>query len=69
MTTLNATLIELGVYEEQEQPCERCGSRYVIDHPIHGGHSRRRDCAACGRTHGFPVWNPAAWRQQQQGSR
>ena len=39
-------------------PCDKCGRTEDIDRPIHGGRSVRRDCAACGRTKGFPIWNP-----------
>ena len=41
--------------------CPRCKSRAFRDYPIHGGRSRRRDCAGsgCRLTWGFPVWNPA----------
>jgi len=38
--------------------CARCRSTDVVDVPIHGGNSRRRDCAACGRFMGFPMWGP-----------
>jgi hypothetical protein len=38
--------------------CQKCGSEEFIDVAIHGGNSVRRDCAKCGRTMGFPVWNP-----------
>ena len=37
-------------------PCDRCSSPTFIDHSIHNGASTRRDCAACGRTWGFPRW-------------
>jgi hypothetical protein len=36
--------------------CDRCGAVEYCDVPIHGGESARRDCARCGRTHGFSVW-------------
>lgn len=40
--------------------CQKCGSQEFIDVTIHGGNSVRRDCAKCGRTAGFPVWNPVS---------
>jgi len=40
--------------------CERCGSTEFTDVPIHDGNSLRRDCAVCGRTAGFPKWQPQA---------
>ena len=39
-------------------PCDGCGRHQYVDTPIHGGRSIRRDCERCGRTWGFPVWNP-----------
>ncbi len=36
--------------------CEHCDSPEFTDMPIHGGQSLRRDCAKCGRYHGFPKW-------------
>jgi hypothetical protein len=36
--------------------CDRCGFDRFVDVRIHAGRSRRRDCARCGRTLGFPVW-------------
>ena len=41
---------------EAPGPVCRCGSTRFRDVPIHGGRSVRRDCAACGRFLGFPVW-------------
>ena len=38
--------------------CDRCGSDQHKDFPIHGGRSIRRDCGQCGRTLGFPQWQP-----------
>jgi len=40
--------------------CTACGSREFSDVPIHDAHSLRRDCAKCGRTAGFPRWQPEA---------
>jgi ribosomal protein S27AE len=37
--------------------CDNCGCTQHHDVPIHDGQSTRRDCAQCGRTHGFPVWH------------
>lgn len=42
---------------EGADACPRCGSTAFVDTPIHDGRSIRRDCATCGRTTGFPVWN------------
>ena len=39
-----------------QQPVCRCGSRHYVDVPIHNGESLRRDCAACRRFIGFPLW-------------
>ena len=36
--------------------CDRCGYLAVIDFPIHGGQSSRRECARCHRFRGFPRW-------------
>jgi len=36
--------------------CRICKSARFRDVPIHGGQSIRRDCALCGKFHGFPVW-------------
>lgn len=44
--------------QDQEFTCDRCDGHRYLDNPIHGGRSTRRDCATCGRTWGFPVWNP-----------
>ena len=44
--------------EPTEFTCDRCDCTEYRDVPIHGGRSIRRDCAACGRTAGFPQWNP-----------
>jgi hypothetical protein len=38
--------------------CRRCGSRKVVDEPIHGGKSLRRACADCQAFIAFPQWNP-----------
>ena len=38
--------------------CDRCGATKHKSIPIHDGRSIRRDCANCGRTHGFSEWNP-----------
>ena len=38
--------------------CRRCGSRKVVDEPIHGGKSLRRECADCQAFIAFPQWNP-----------
>lgn len=38
--------------------CRSCGSRTVVDEPIHGGKSLRRECADCRAFIGFPQWNP-----------
>ncbi len=37
-------------------PCDGCGCPDARDVAIHDGRSTRRDCALCGRTWGFPVW-------------
>jgi hypothetical protein len=34
----------------------RCGSSEVVDVPIHGGQSARRECAGCGKFLTFSVW-------------
>jgi hypothetical protein len=45
-----------GVLNVVRQVCDRCGSRVVVDVPIHEGESRRRDCRRCGRFLGWPKW-------------
>lgn len=40
-----------------EGPCARCGDGRFRDRSIHSGRSLRRDCATCGHTWGFPLWN------------
>jgi hypothetical protein len=45
-------------------PCDSCGSTCFRDKPIHSGRSMRRDCAACGKTWGFPVWASEAKRSE-----
>jgi hypothetical protein len=42
--------------KQPEIKCE-CGSTAHIEVPIHGGNSRRRDCAICGRFISFPIWH------------
>ncbi len=37
--------------------CRNCGSTEFCEIPVHQGRSVRRDCARCGRTFNFPVWN------------
>jgi hypothetical protein len=55
-------LVELltgaGDTSRTQSRCTRCGASAWIDTTIHGGRSTRRDCATCGRTEGFPRWNP-----------
>ena len=47
-----------------DSPCDNCGSTGThSDVPIHDGRSTRRDCGRCGRTQGFPQWNPEAERR------
>lgn len=41
--------------------CE-CGSRRLVDVPIHAGRSVRQDCAACGRFVRFSLWYGSAAR-------
>ena len=36
--------------------CWHCGSTSVVNVPIHGGQSTRRDCSRCAATQGFPIW-------------
>ncbi len=36
--------------------CDKCLCDRVRVRTIHGGQSRARDCARCGRFLGFPVW-------------
>jgi hypothetical protein len=38
--------------------CRKCGSRDLIDEPIHHGRSLRRECAKCQAFVCFPLWNP-----------
>ena len=50
-----ALLAALG--DDSDGPrCEHCNSPEFVDLSIHGGQSLRRDCAQCGRYHGFPKW-------------
>lgn len=40
----------------QATPVCRCGSNKWLEVPIHGGRSKRRDCARCGRFIDFSRW-------------
>ena len=44
---------------ELDGPCGRCRNPKCVDTPIHAGASIRRDCSLCGRTWGFPLWDPS----------
>lgn len=56
ITLIRQSKAELIELLQLAGPCDGCGSIKCVDKPIHGGRSRRRDCAACGRTWGFPTW-------------
>lgn len=43
--------------DSQTEVCTRCGGTTFDDVRIHGGHSVRRDCAACGLVSSFPKWH------------
>ena len=49
-----------AVKDSNVPQCGRCHSTEYRDTPIHDGQSVRRDCAECGRTDSFPVWNGEA---------
>jgi hypothetical protein len=52
--------VSARAFFESPVPCANCGFERFVDVAIHEGRSKRRDCARCGRTLGFPLWYGAA---------